>query len=188
MEAVARTLETEAVSPEISENEIEQDSKARRRKIGRSLNDANDNDAGANSKKTLVADYVSDVSSEDFSGPEDGECESDGGGHAAAAATTTTTAPVRHHRSVRNSLPPKSGNRRRVVLPPEPARSVNILPSLVENASPIEDDDLDNLGEFCLECLIKISTLCQESMFQSLQVCNQGKLASFNFSIPDENY
>ena len=53
MEAVARTLETEAVSPEISENEIEQDSKARRRKIGRSLNDANDNDAGASTSAKL---------------------------------------------------------------------------------------------------------------------------------------
>lgn len=31
-------------------------------------------------KKALVADYASDVSSEDFSAPEDGECESDGGG------------------------------------------------------------------------------------------------------------
>ena len=149
MEAVDRTLETEDVSPEISENEIEPDNKSRRRKIGKSPNDANDIDAGAN-KKTLVADYVSDVSSEDFSGPEDGECESDGGGggQAATAATVATAPPVRSHRSARNSIPPKSGGRRRVVLPPEPARSVNILPSLVENASPFEDDDLDNLGKF----------------------------------------
>lgn len=149
--AVDRILETEDVSPEISDNEIEPDNKSRRRKSGRSLNDTDA--GGANSNKNLVADYVSDVSSEDFSGPEDGECESDGGGHTTATTTatlSTTAAPVRHQRSVRNSLPSKSSssNRRRVVLPPEPARSVNILPSLVENASPIEDDDLDHLGKF----------------------------------------
>jgi len=152
--AVDRILETEDVSPEISDNDIEPENASRRRKLDRSSNDTDAEAGGANSKKTLVADYVSDVSSEDFSGPEDGECESDGGGHTATATSTSTTAaaaPVRHHRSVRNSLPSKSSsssNRRRVVLPPEPARSVNILPSLVENASPIEDDDLDNLSKF----------------------------------------
>jgi len=144
MEAADKTLETEAVSPEYSDNEYEPDSERRQRKYSQSPN-TNDSDANAN-RKALVADYVSDVSSEDFSGPEDGECESDGG---SGAAPTT----VRHHRPVRNSIsgPPKQTSRRRVVLPPESARAV-VLPSLVENASPIEDDDLENLSMFFLIC------------------------------------
>ena len=67
--------------------------------------------------KSLV-EYTSEVSSEDFSGPEDGEVDSDGG---------------------RNS--PQNNQRNRK--PPPPPRT----PPLVANASPIDDEDID-LGMF----------------------------------------
>ena len=148
MEVAVKTLETETVSPDqISENESDRNSKSKHQFLSTS-NASDDNDANDN-QKGLVADYVSDVSSEDFSGPEDGECESDGG---TGGANPTAATASRHHRPARQPItgPPKSSSRRRVVLPPDPARSVQIAPALVENASPIEDEDydLDDLSEF----------------------------------------
>lgn len=50
---------------------------------------------GILSNKGLVADYASDVSSEDFSAPEDGECESDGGGANTKAKKTISKPDLR---------------------------------------------------------------------------------------------
>ena len=68
--------------------------------------------------KSLV-EYTSEVSSEDFSGPEDGEVDSDGG----------RNSPQNHQRTRR---------------PPPPPRT----PPLVANASPINDDEDIDLGMF----------------------------------------
>jgi len=161
MEVAEDRLETEAVSPEASdENEftseqqqqqqqklveqeiIEPATKHKRKKRSSSC----DNSSGA-----LVADYVSDVSSEDFSGPEDGECESDGGNGAADPSAPRSS--VRHHPAVVSKSPSLQKQQqnppRRVVLPPEPTvRSVTVGQTLIENASPIEDeDDLDDLSK-----------------------------------------
>ena len=68
--------------------------------------------------KSLV-EYTSEVSSEDFSGPEDGEVDSDGG----------RSSPQNHQR---------------IRKPPPPPRT----PPLVANASPINDDEDIDLGMF----------------------------------------
>lgn len=70
-----------------------------------------------NLSKGLV-DYTSEVSSEEFSGPEDGEVDSDGG----------------RGRPISPVSPP----------PPRPAPAPNSMKlGLVENASPIDDEDFD---------------------------------------------
>ena len=172
MEVAEDNLETEAVSPEASDDnelpseqqqhknqEILEDKKAvepfTRHKRKKRSSSCDNNSSGA-----LVADYVSDVSSEDFSGPEDGECESDGGADPKGS--------IRHHPAVVTSSPlqqqqPKQQQQqqpppRRVVLPPEPVvRSVSVGQTLIENASPIEDeDDLDDLSKFPLTSLMTI--------------------------------
>merc|ERR1712036_33838 len=66
--------------------------------------------------KSLV-EYTSEVSSEDFSGPEDGEVDSDGG----------RNSPQNHQKARRPALPPRT-------------------PPLVANASPINDDEDIDLG------------------------------------------
>ena len=70
-----------------------------------------------NLAKGLV-DYTSEVSSEEFSGPEDGEVDSDGG----------------RGRPISPASPP----------PTRPAPAPNSMKlGLVENASPIDDEDFD---------------------------------------------
>ncbi len=145
-------LVTEAVSPDEPDNKIplQQDltehlnpkRKGERGRKKRSSSGASNNSSvggDSQSQKALVADYVSDVSSEDFSGPEDGECESDGGGGGAAGGGV----PARKQTAtVNTSSPPPQ--QRRVVLPPEPVVSrAPSVPALIENASPIEEDDDD---------------------------------------------
>lgn len=107
--------------------------KGRRTSSAQSRSSSQDETEGDKVKKALVADYVSDVSSEDFSGPEDGECESDGG---------TGSGRVR---AVASPSEPKPGRRIVNAVPPEQAVRVASVPALIENASPIEEDD-DDLG------------------------------------------
>ena len=145
-------LVTEAISPDESDKiPLQQDltehlnpkrkgERARKKRSSSGASNTSSLGGDSRSQKALVADYVSDVSSEDFSGPEDGECESDGGGGGAAGGGVPArkqTAPV-----VNTSSPPPQ--QRRVVLPPEPvvARASSV-PALIENASPIEEDDDD---------------------------------------------
>ena len=77
--------------------------------------------------KSLV-EYTSEVSSEDFSGPEDGEVDSDG-------------PPGAYKKSELQNLENHQNIQRR---PPPPPRT----PPLVANASPINDDEDIDLGEF----------------------------------------
>ena len=74
-----------------------------------------------------LVDYTSEVSSEDFSGPEDGEVDSDHGGR--------STSPVT------SSGPPKRP------LPTQPSKQPRTPPPLVANASPINDDEDIDLGK-----------------------------------------
>jgi hypothetical protein len=147
MEVAESMIETEAVSP--AENDLSPEQQQVRRKKGSSTSarSCSSSQNGAEGEdlvtKALVADYVSDVSSEDFSGPEDGECESDGGtgsGRIRAAAS-----------------PSESKSARRVVhVPSEPVVKAPIVPNLIENASPIEEDD-DDLG-LSKKYILKAST------------------------------
>ena len=73
--------------------------------------------------KSLV-EYTSEVSSEDFSGPEDGEVDSDG-------------PPGAYKKSELQNL-------QKIRRTPPPPRT----PPLVANASPINDDEDIDLGEF----------------------------------------
>ena len=146
-------IETEAVSPSdntpspAQHQEHSQQVNSRRKKgSGTSARSCSSSQNGADDivTKALVADYVSDVSSEDFSGPEDGECESDGGG--------------RNRAVVSPSEPRRIVN----VVPPEPTVvRVASVPTLIENASPIEEDD-DDLGLSKNFFLINIK-YCEES-------------------------
>ena len=60
-----------------------------------------------------LVDYTSEVSSEDFSGPEDGEVDSDAGGRVPVSPPSPTPPPQ------------------------------TFKPGLVANASPIDDEDID---------------------------------------------
>ena len=147
-------IETEAVSPSdntpspAQQQQHSQQVNSRRKKgSGTSARSCSSSQNGADDivTKALVADYVSDVSSEDFSGPEDGECESDGGG--------------RNRAVVSPSEPRRIVN----VVPPEPTVvRVASVPTLIENASPIEEDDDDDLGLSKNFFLINIK-YCEES-------------------------
>ena len=90
-----------------------------------------------------LVDYTSEVSSEDFSGPEDGEVDSDSG-------TRTTSPPIAAAPLPKLPIVAPS--------PPSQVDDINQIskqpksPPLVANASPINDDEDDiDLGKFFLK-------------------------------------
>ena len=88
-----------------------------------------------------LVDYTSEVSSEDFSGPEDGEVDSDSG--------TRTTSPL-------TAAKPK------VVVPQVEQPKT---PPLVANASPINDDEDDlDIGKNFLTSQIRVFRKCKQNI------------------------